>query len=370
METSQADSSMEPKQPTLDDLSQPQGHLSSIAIQEETFFKRLTRSSAFWVFLVIVVMVIIFGILTPNNVFFRVDTLFTIGLNASQMMVLAVGVSYLLAAGEIDLSIGTNLILSSVLAAKVIKLVAGTPEQAMRGEFPNLGWAVVAGIVVAVGSGAFFGFINGLVITRLKINSFITTLGMMMVYWGTSLVLTSGASEVGIPRALQLGFGHKKLFDLVPVPLLVAIAISFVLWFIMSTTRFGMHTCAIGSSQIAARRSGVEVDKHRIKLFMLLGALAGTAGLFDLTRFATTNPQGHQTDGLLAITAAVMGGTSMWGGIASIGGSMLGTLIPVILQTGLVIMRVGAFYQLIGTGIFLIIAVYLDQRRRGRDSEA
>ena len=344
-------------------------HLSSTPIEEASVLQRLTRSTAFWIFLIIIAMVTIFGILTPHNVFFRLETLFTIGLNASQMMILAVGVSYLLSAGEIDLSIGTNLILSSTLAAKTLKAVAGSPEQVMSGVYPYLTEAVIAGVLVAVTSGAFFGFVNGLIVTRLRINSFIATLGTMMVYWGTSLVLSWGAAEVGIPRALQIGFGHKKILDIIPLPLLVALVISVILWFIMLTTRFGLHTCAIGSSQVSARRAGVNVDNHRMKLFILLGALAGIAGLFDLTRFATTNPQGHQTDGLLAITAAVMGGTSMWGGIASIGGAMLGTLIPVILQAGLVILRVGAFYQLIGTGLFLITAVYLDQRRRTHDME-
>jgi len=100
-----------------------------------------------------------------------------------------------------------------------------------------------------------------------------------------------------------------------------------------------------------------------VSIFVLVGILAGIAGFFDLARFATTNPQGHQTDGLLAITAAVMGGTSLKGGRASIPGAMLGALIPTIIQTGLVIMSVGAFYQMIATGVFLVIAVYLDQKR-------
>ncbi len=344
--------------------SNKEGHLSSVPIKEMTLIQKWLNSSAFWVLVIIFALVAIFGAFTSDNVFFRLSTLLTIGLNASQMIILAVGVAYLLSAGKMDLSIGTNLILSSTLAAKALKAVAGTPEQIMMGEYPNLAAGIIACVVVGICTGAFCGFINGLIITKLKINSFIATLGTMMIYWGTSLVLSWGASEVGIPRELQIGFGHKKVFDLVPVPLLVAIGISAILWLIMSKTRFGLYTCSIGSSEESSRRAGINVKAHLIKLYVLLGALAGVAGLFDLARFATTNPQGHQTDGLMAITAAVMGGTSMLGGIPSIGGAMLGTLVPVILQTGLVIMRIGSFYQLIGTGIFLIIAVYLDQRRR------
>jgi len=347
-----------------------QKHVSSIEVRDESRALKVIKSTTFWILVVVVVMVVAFGVLTPNHVFFLPSTLLTVAFNGSQMMIVAVGMAYLLGAGELDLSVGTNIILSSTLAAKALKAFAGTPEQIMRGEYTHLTAGIIVGVLVAILSGSLFGLLNGLIVTRLRINSFIATLGTMMMYWGTALVLSQGAAEVGIPRALQTGFGHKKLLGIVPLPLLVAVAIGLILWVIIATTRFGLHTLAIGSSKESARRSGIDIDAHRLKLFILLGGLAGLAGLFDLVRFATTNPAGHQTDALLAITAAVLGGTSMWGGIAAIGGAMLGTLIPVILQTGLVIMEIGAFYQLIGTGILLIGAVYMDQRKRGRDAEA
>lgn len=351
------------KQGEIPNTPDQQTHLSSVEQAEQSPLQKLMQSSVFWVFLVIVVLIIIFGVFTPNNVFFQINTLFTVGLNASQMLILAVGATVLLASKNMDLSIGTNLILTSTLAAKTLKLVAGTPEQVMSGVYPNLGWAIVAALIVTVFVGGFFGFVNGLVVTKLKIPAFIATLATMMIYWGISLVLTQGASEVGIPRTLQLGFGHAKLFDLIPYPLIVALLINLIFLFIMKFTRFGLYACAIGSSEESSRRSGINNDKYVIIIFALVGVLAGIAGFFDLTRFATTNPQGHQTDGLMAITAALLGGTSLNGGKASVGGAMLGAMIPVILQTGLVIMGIGAFYQMIATGIFLVIAVYLDYKR-------
>ena len=344
-------------------IYQTPGHLSSVEQKELTFFQTAVRSSAFWILLIIVILVIIFGVFTPNNVFLKPGTLFTIGLNASQILILAVGATIQLASKNMDLSVGTNLILTSTLAAKILKVVAGTPEEIMAGSYPNLGMAVVAAIAASIVLGGFFGMINGIVVTKLKMEAFIATLATMMVYWGISLVITQGASEVGIPRALQLGFGHKKLFDLIPYPLLVALGISGLMWLLMRYTRFGLYTCAIGSSVESSKRSGINTDGYVISIFVLVGVLAGIAGFFDLARFATTNPQGHQTDGLMAITAAVMGGTSLKGGRASITGAMLGAMIPTIIQTGLVIMGVGAFYQMIATGIFLIIAVYFDQKR-------
>ena len=338
-------------------------HLSSIEQKELPFYKVILRSTAFWILVILVILTAIFGYLTPNNVFIKPETLFTIGLNASQILILAVGATILLASKNMDLSIGTNLILTSTLAAKVLKIVAGTPQEIMSGSYPNLTNAVIAAIGASIIFGGLFGMINGLIVTKLKMEAFIASLATMMIYWGISLVITQGASEVGIPRALQLGFGHKKLFDLIPYPLIVALIISGVMWLVMRFTKFGLYTCAIGSSAESAERSGIRTDLYIISIFALVGVLAGIAGFFDLARFATTNPQGHQTDGLMAITAAVMGGTSLKGGRASIPGAMLGALIPTIIQTGLVILGVGAFYQMIATGFFLVIAVYLDKKR-------
>lgn len=346
-----------------DDIKKASEHLSSEEQKDLSLFQTTIRSSAFWILVIMMVLVIIFGIFTPNNVFLKPSTLFTIGLNASQILILAVGATIQLASKNMDLSVGTNLILTSTLAAKILKAVAGTPEEIMAGSYPNLGMAVVVAVAASIILGGFFGMINGIVVTKLKMEAFIATLATMMVYWGISLVITQGASEVGIPRALQLGFGHKKLFDVIPLPLLVALAISGLMWLLMRYTRFGLYTCAIGSSKESSNRSGINTDNYVISIFMLVGVLAGIAGFFDLARFATTNPQGHQTDGLMAITAAVMGGTSLKGGRASIPGAMLGAMIPTIIQTGLVIMSIGAFYQMIATGVFLIIAVYFDQKR-------
>ena len=351
------------KKEDLNILHNTSGHLSSIEQKELSVFQRAIRSTAFWILVIIVILVAIFGALTPNNVFLKPETLFTVGLNASQILILAVGATVQLASKNMDLSVGTNLILTSTLAAKILKLVAGTPEQIMAGQYPNLTMAIVAAVAASIIFGGLFGMINGIVVTKLKMEAFIATLATMMVYWGISLVITQGASEVGIPRALQLNFGHKKLFELIPYPLLVALIISGLMWLMMRYTRFGLYTCAIGSSKESSVRSGIVTDNYIIAIFILVGILAGIAGFFDLARFATTNPQGHQTDGLMAITAAVMGGTSLSGGRASIPGAMLGALIPTIIQTGLVIMGVGAFYQMIATGIFLVIAVYLDQKR-------
>ena len=325
-------------------------------------------STAFWIGAVIVAIAILFGLVSPNNVFVKADNLLTIGLNASQIMLLAIGMTFLIGAAQLDLSIGFSLILASVLSAKTIVALGGTTEQVARGEYPNLALAVTAGIVVAIGAGAGIGLLNGLLVTRLRLNSFIVTLATSGIAYGVALILTSAANVPFVPDQLQSGFGAAKFLGVIPYPLVVALVVAGFFWWVLRRTRFGLRTLAIGSSREAAIRAGIDVDAHLVKLFVLMGALVGVAAVFDLARNASTNVVGHQSDNLAAIAAVVIGGTSLFGGIASVGGSLLGTLIPVMLGNGLVIMRVEPFYQFVAVGVILILAVYFDQRRRERSS--
>jgi len=332
---------------------------------------RATRgATAFWLALFLVLIAVLFGIASTiehgSPVYLKVDNLLSIGLNASQIMVLAVGMTFLIGAGHLDLSVGQALILSSVLAAKVMVWVGGSPEEVAAGVYPNLVLGIVLGVATAIGSGALIGLANGLIVTRLRLSSFIVTLATGGITYGIALVLTSAANIPYIPDQIQESFGGLKVLGFLPAPLALALLIALALWWVLRRTRFGLRTLAVGSSKEAAIRAGVDVDRHTVKLFVLMGAMVGVAAIIDLARNANTNVVGHQTDSLQAIAAVVLGGTSLFGGIASIGGSVLGTLVPVMLQNGLVIMQVEPFYQFVIVGIILIAAVYFDQRRRER----
>ncbi|MCB1498791.1 MAG: ABC transporter permease [Bauldia sp.] len=324
------------------------------------------RSTPVGMAVIVVALIVLFGVLSPNGAFFRVSNLSTITLNVSVTMLLAVGITYVLAAGELDLSIGSNVVLSAVIAAEVLVSLSGTPEQVRAGEYPNLALGVVAGTIAAILAGTLFGLVNGLLVTRLRINSFIVTLGTMGIGTGLAYVASNGVNVPNVPRSLQTGFGIEKLFGVIPYPMMVVLIISAVLWYMLRRTRFGLYTLAIGSSRDAAERAGIRSRRHILVLFVMMGALAGAAAMLDLTRFATTNIGGHQTTALAAIAAVVIGGTSLFGGRATIAGSMVASLIPVILGTGLVILGVPSFYQLIVVGAILIAAVFIDQRRRER----
>jgi ribose transport system permease protein len=327
-------------------------------------------STAFWIGLFIVFIAIGFGVASTimhgSPVYLKVDNLLSIGLNASQVMLLAVGMTFLIGAGHLDLSVGYALILSSVIAAKVMVAVGGSPEEVAAGQYPNLALAIAAGVVTAIIVGGLIGLANGLIVTRLRLSSFIVTLATSGITYGIALVLTSAANVPFIPDAIQEGFGGLKILGFLPAPLALALVTAVVLWFVLRRTRFGLWTLAVGSSREAAIRSGVPVERHTVKLFVLMGVLVGIAAVVDIARNANTNVVGHQTDNLQAIAAVVLGGTSLFGGIASIGGSILGTLVPVMLQNGLVIMQVEPFYQFVIVGLILILAVYFDQRRRER----
>ena len=330
----------------------------------DSLWTRASRSTAFWMFMILLGLIAGFGLLSNDFVFFNYSNFFTIGLNASQLVLLSVGMCFLLGAGQLDLSVGSNLMLASVLAGMTITGLAGTPEEVASGQYPNLGIAVFLGVVVAIASGAIFGLINGLLVTKLNLSSFLVTIATTAIGLGLTLVISRGVNVPYIPRSLQSEFAIKKLFGVAPYPVVLATLIVILFWFILTKTRFGRHTIAIGSSVEAARRAGIQTDRHNIYLFVIMGVLSGIAAIFDISRFAATNIGGHQTDALQAIAAAVIGGTSLFGGVASVLGAAVGTFIPAVLANGLVILRIDPFYQLIAVGVIIIVAVYIDQRNR------
>lgn len=334
-----------------------------VTAAERSQLSRLGSSPAFWVLLVLIGLMAFFGIATPAHAFLHYSNLLTNMLDASELLLLAAGMTYLLGAGQLDLSIGSNVLLSSVVASKVITSLGGTTAQISAGTYPHLTIALLVGIPAAIATGIAFGLVNGLAVTKLGINSFIVTLATMGIGLGTTYVLTNGTDVPYLPLQLQSSFGIAKLVD-VPAPVIVTLAIVGVLWFMLVATRYGLRTLAIGSSREAAERAGLPVHRQLISLFMVMGFLCGVAAIIDISRFGTTNVAGHQVDNLNAIAAAVIGGTSLFGGVASIGGSIIGTLIPVTLTNGLILMSLNSFYQLIAIGVILLAAVYFQERRR------
>ena len=332
--------------------------------------RRLASYPATWIALIDLALIVFFGVISPGHVFFNIGNMQNIALDSAEVTILAAGVAMLLGAAELDISLGANVILSSVLGGKAMVAMSGSAADVANGDYPTLARGIAAGVAVAIFTGACFGLVNGLIVTKMRVNSFITTLGTVGIGTGIALVVTGGTNLEDVPPNFQLDFGVKKVFGYVPVPVFVAAVIVAVLWFVMAKTRFGLHTVAIGSSREAATRAGLKTSWHILALFVLVGTLAGVAGVIDLSRFSTTNLSGHQTDALSAIAGAVIGGTALFGGRVSIVGAVFGAILASILETGLVIQGLDPFYQLIAVGVVLIVAVYIrgrepERRRRG-----
>jgi ribose transport system permease protein len=261
--------------------------------------------------------------------------------------------TYVIITAGIDLSIGGVLVFSGVVAAR-----------AMNGAGGDNWGTIVLGLVVALAAGFAWGVVNGFLVAKAKIPALIVTLGTLGMSLGAALVITGGVDEREVPFKLVTTIGTGRAFDQIPWLVVIAFAVALVFGIVLAATRFGRYTYAVGSNQEGARRAGIAVDRHLIKVYALAGTLSGLAGFLSLARFSTTTIGGHDTDNLQAIAAVVIGGTSLFGGIGTMLGSVFGVFIPAVLQNGFVILGVQPFWQQIAVGAVLIGAVYLDQLRR------
>jgi ribose transport system permease protein len=262
--------------------------------------------------------------------------------------------TYVIITAGIDLSVGGVLVFAGVVSAKAMHAAGGN------------NWGVIfLGLAVALAGGMAWGLINGFLVAKAKIPAFIVTLGTLGMSLGAALVISGGVDEREVPFKLITTIGTGRAFNnQVPWLVLIAFAVAIVFGIILAATRFGRYTYAVGSNEEAARRAGVPVDGHLIKVYALAGTLAGLAGFLSLARFSTTTIGGHDTDNLQSIAAVVIGGTSLFGGIGTMLGTVFGVFIPAVLQNGFVIVGVNPFWQNIAVGAVLIGAVYLDQLRR------
>ncbi|AZS38291.1 Ribose import permease protein RbsC [Microbacterium lemovicicum] len=312
----------------------------------------LLRAQAFQIFLVLLAIIIVFSALAPDT-FAQWSNFRLIIQNASILAVLAVGMTYVITTAGIDLSIGSVLVFSGVVAAITMRALGGE------------GWGVAAiGIVVSILSGLFWGLFNGFLIAKGKIPPLIVTLGTLGITLGLAQIITGGIDVREVPAVLTDSIGYGNIFGTVPMISVIALVVIVFGAVMLRFTRFGLYTLAVGSSEIAARRVGVKVDSQLIRVYMLSGGLAGLAGILSLSQFSTTAIAGQSQTNLNVIAGVVIGGTSLFGGVGTILGTVVGLFIPAVLQNGFVITGVQPFWQQVAVGAVLITAVYVDQVRR------
>ena len=321
-------------------------------VEHVTRWQRLATGSTTWIILILAGMIVAFSVLEPDA-FSTVNNARNLATNAAILLVLAVGMTFVIITAGIDLSVGSVLVFAGVVSAKAMNGMDGD------------GWDVLLiGVVVAVGCGLGWGVLNGLLITKARVPPLIVTLGTLGMALGLAQIITDGVDVREVPPKLVTSIGVGRLFDQIPWLVVIAAAVAVVFGVVLAATRFGRHTYAIGSNDEAARRAGINVDRHLIAVYGLSGALAGLAGYMSLARFATTTIGGHSTDNLQAIAAVVLGGTSLFGGIGTVLGTVVGVFIPAVLANGFVITGVEPFWRDVAVGAVLIAAVYLDQLRR------
>jgi ribose transport system permease protein len=319
-----------------------------------------------WLFFFLIALVGYFWLSTPKGTFLTWTNLEQIALNTSEVILLAIGETFIIVTAGIDLSIGGILFFSAVCGGEVMLKLSGTSAQTLNGEYPHSAIAIPVGVAVCVLAGTTWGIINGTIITKLRLPPFIVTLGTFGMTFGFGDLIDGGSYlPAPVPPALSDHFWSGKIFGLY-APFYVAVFFLIVAHIVFHHTRFGRYTAAIGSNDEAARRTGIAVDRHIIKVYALAGFLAGVAAVLDLAIFTNTTSISHQTDNLGAIGAVVIGGTSLFGGVGTILGSAVGAFIPTVLQNGLVIEAVQPFWQEVVVGAAIILAVYLDQVRRRR----
>jgi ribose transport system permease protein len=324
-------------------------------------WRRLVTNPVVMTFFFLVVTMLVFTVGAPGKFGTR-SNIEQLALNVAILTVVSVGTTFVIATAGIDLSIPSGIVLGEVFAVKALSLIhvgSGTAVDVAAND--TTAWYVLVALAGSLTAGLLLGLINGFTVGYMRIPPMLATLGSLGGGLGIALLLQNGVNVAtyalnpvatshaipGVPNLIVIG--------------LLAVAAGYVL---MHKSVFGRHTLAIGSSEEAARRVGLNVERHLLKVYTLGGLASGLGGFLAVAYFSTTSVAGHSTDNLQAITAVALGGTSLFGGVASIIGTLIGVWIPAVLQNGFIIIGVQSYWQMVAVGIVLILAIYTDQLRR------
>lgn len=311
--------------------------------------KQLTAKTSFMEkiipFIGLILLIIVVSILNPS--FLDLSNLLNLLRQISINGLIAFGMTFIILTGGIDLSVGSILALSSAFIALMIT----------SGVDPII--ALIIGVLI----GFFLGAVNGLLVTKGNMAPFIATLATMTIFRGLTLVITDGnpITNLGDSYLFQL-FG-KGYFIGIPVPAVTMIIVFVILLIILQKTTFGRHTYAIGGNEVAAKISGIKVNKIKILIYGISGLMSALAGGILTSRLNSAQPTAGTSYELDAIAAVVLGGTSLTGGKGRIVGTLIGVLIIGVLNNGLNLLGVSSFYQQVVKGVVILIAVLIDRKK-------
>jgi inositol transport system permease protein len=307
-------------------------------------YKLSTILNRYGMLLILIALMVLMSFLAPT--FFTSDNLLNIVRQMTVVGIVAIGVTFIIITTGIDLSSGSVIALVSVVVATL----------AHPGQYP-LSVTILAGL----GIGLLTGIINGTIISKGKIAPFIVTLGMMTAARGAALLFTGGRPIGNLSDSFKF-IGQGNVFGL-PVPILIFLLVGIISYLILNKTKFGRYMYAIGGNEQAALITGINVDKYKIMLYGFAGLLSAIGGIILTSRIASGQPTAGTMYELDAIAAAVIGGTSLSGGVGTIGGTIIGALIIGVMNNGLDLLNVSSYWQQILKGVIITVAVLIDSRK-------
>lgn len=290
-------------------------------------------------FIILLILIIIASILSP--VFLTSSNILNVLLEVSVIAILAIGQTYIIILGEIDLSIGAILGLSAAISTGILS----------KG---NLFETLLIGLLI----GACAGFFNGLLVTIGRMPSFIATLGTMTAFAGLTLVYTGGNPIAVTSKSFQW-IGQGYILN-IPTPVLIMIILYVIFWFLLHRTHYGRYVFATGGNIECSRLSGINVTRVKNIAFVLTGLLSAVAGFVLTSRLSSAEPTAGSGMELDAIAAVIIGGTSLSGGKGQLIGTLIGAVILGVLDDGMNLLNVSAFYQGVVKGVIILLAVLLD----------
>ena len=303
--------------------------------------------------MVMILAILLFmGIAEPAR-YFRVTNMNLILLDAALYMPMAMAMTFVITQRGIDLSIGSIAALSAIIMAFLVK---------------QYGFPITVAIPIAILLGAVMGLINGLIITRLNVPDLIGTLAMDLVYRGLALVLAKGLVLARFPDLLT-DIGRGQIPGFVPIPVLIGVATMIGGYVLLTRTYFGRYTIAIGSNPEAAELTGISVNRHKLYAYVLCGACAAIGGILLTGKLNAIQATSAPYFNLHVIAAVVVGGTSLFGGRASMLGSFAGVLLLSMMVNALVTLRMEFFWQSVASGVVIVssVALYTWIQKKDRD---
>lgn len=319
-------------------------------------------------FFVLILLLIFFSI-TANN-FLSASSLLTVARHVALYGILAIGMTYVIITGGIDLSVGSIVGFSGMIAGGLI-------EQGLTLKMfgVTLYFSVPMVVLLTVLLGAALGAINGIVITKCKVAPFIATLGTMYIWRGFANIRSDGATFSKLSGNEGLGntgfefFGRNLAGTPIPVGVIILAVIAVVAGIVLTKTPFGWHVLSVGGNERASQLSGIKVDRIKIWVYTFSGFCSAIVGIIATSQLVSAHPKTGDSWEMNAIAAAVLGGTSMAGGVGNILGTVVGAFVIGVINDGMTMCGVTEFWQQIIRGLVIIIAVIIDQVQRNMQAK-